>query len=67
MRAAIADWEIPFASNAALILDPADPLRSARMFLAREGRALHHHGGVFYGYDDALNTYLTTDEAEVRA
>lgn len=53
-----------------LVLDPADPLASARAFAQRRhtvaGRlALRHHLGVFYEYDGA--GYRERDELSVRA
>jgi putative DNA primase/helicase len=55
-----------------LILDPADPLRSARKFV--QGRhvvngvmALLNHGDVFYGYRTDLGAYAEYDRASVRA
>lgn len=55
-----------------LILDPADPLPTAREFVGRSHTsngvmALHHHGGVFYEYDAEQGAYGDRDEAEIRA
>ena len=55
-----------------LILDAADPLPSARAFVARsyviDGvLALRHQGGVFYGHTPAVSAYHDLDEATVRA
>jgi putative DNA primase/helicase len=54
-----------------LILDPSDPLPSARAFVKRTrvqgALALRHHGGLFYTYDAARNAYADQDEATIRA
>ncbi len=54
------------------ILDPADPLPSARDFVAQSHMigailGLRHHGGVFYEYDGAASAYRERDEAAIRA
>jgi putative DNA primase/helicase len=56
----------------ALVLNPNDPLPSAREFVARhhtvQGVAcLRHQAGVFFGYTDEASAYLERDEAAVRA
>lgn len=56
----------------ALILDPRDPMPSARAFVERAYTvgsvpALRHQGGVFYAYASALSAYVEHDEASVRA
>ena len=53
----------------ALVLDPADPLPSARRFLADgftrlERRTLHHHRGGFYAWDGTA--YYELDEPTLR-
>lgn len=55
-----------------LILDPADPLPSARTYVARAATvrgvlALRHHGGVFYGHEPDTGAYAERDEAAIRA
>jgi putative DNA primase/helicase len=55
-----------------LMLSPADPLRSARAFVARAYRtdglmALRHQGGVFYAYRPDVGAYHDLDEAAIRA
>ncbi len=55
-----------------LILDPNDPLPSAREFLNQywltdETRALQHQGGVFYGFSDDVKSYIEIEAATVRA
>ena len=52
------------------ILDPSDPLRSARDFVENYHRVdgiftLRHHHGVFYGFEDGW--YRQRDRADVRA
>jgi putative DNA primase/helicase len=56
----------------ALVLDPADPVPSARAFVDRTHRedgvlALRHQDGTFYAYQRALSAYVERDEASVRA
>ena len=53
-----------------VVLDPGDPLPSARQFLERkytrhDERTLHHHAGVFYGWNG--NCYPEADNAAIRA
>ncbi len=53
----------------ALVLDPRDPMRSARLFIEREHTmenvmALRHQAGVFYRYEGA---YHEREEARLRA
>lgn len=53
-----------------LLLDPREPLASARAFLARRHtiddlRTLHHHRGQFFAWGGAA--YRTADDAEIRA
>jgi putative DNA primase/helicase len=60
------------AAPGPLILDPADPVPSARTFIARAYRisgvlALHHQAGVFFGYRPEVAVYRELDEAAVRA
>jgi putative DNA primase/helicase len=55
-----------------LILDPADPLPSARAFVAEFHTAddklgLRHQTGVFYAYEPEVSAYQELDEAAVRA
>jgi putative DNA primase/helicase len=55
-----------------LILDPRDPLPSARTFTERsyfiqDTLALRHQGGVFYAYDPERKAYAERDEATIRA
>jgi putative DNA primase/helicase len=55
-----------------LILDPTDPLPSAKAFVTAvhtvAGRvALQHQSGVFYAYDAAVNAYRDHDESTVRS
>jgi putative DNA primase/helicase len=57
---------------AGLVLDPADPLATGRLFLQRlylpQGiRGLHHQSGAFYEYRPSLNCYVQVDEASLRA
>jgi hypothetical protein len=59
-------------ASEALILDPADPLPSARAFVERFhtiGRylALRHQGGVFFEHCRDSGAYRERDEAAVRA
>lgn len=62
----------PAAPDAPLILDPADPLPSARRYVARGATvrgvlALRHHAGVFYGHQPGTGAYAERDEATIRA
>jgi putative DNA primase/helicase len=62
----------PTQDATSLILDPADPLPSARAFVARshilqDTLALRHQSGVFYTYDAERKTYAERDEAAIRA
>jgi hypothetical protein len=55
-----------------LILDPNDPVPSARVFAAREYTikdtlTLRHQTGVFYEYTRDAGAYLERDEASVRS
>jgi hypothetical protein len=55
-----------------LILDLADPLNSAREFVARcqamDGiRTLQHQDGAFYRYDPSASVYCRLDEGSLRA
>lgn len=55
-----------------LILDPSDPLPSARLFVERSHEidgivALRHQSGMFYAYDPKLSAYRDADETSVRA
>jgi hypothetical protein len=55
-----------------LILDPTNPLPSARKFTDRNYRvreilALRHQGGVFYAHQAETSAYHDRDEASVRA
>ena len=55
-----------------LILDPGDPLYTARAFVAHFHsvagvRALHHQAGVFFGWSPAVGAYTERDEAAIRA
>jgi putative DNA primase/helicase len=55
---------------APLILDPADPLNTARIFVERHytwkgQRTLYHHGGAFHAWTGSH--YPMADEAEIRA
>jgi putative DNA primase/helicase len=59
-----------WADLADIVLDPADPLPSARLFVelryTTDGTpTLHHHGGVFHAWDGAC--YPAVDDATVRA
>ena len=54
------------------VLDPADPLPSAKAFLTTLHTvagcvALQHQAGVFYAYNPTANAYYSHDEATVRA
>lgn len=56
----------------ALILDPGDPLHSAREFVARHlmvdrVRAVQHQQDVFYQFDPETSAYRESDEASMRA
>src|SRR5262249_53512365 len=56
----------------AVILDPSDPLRSAREFVKRRHtvngiRSLQHQRGVFYAFDPAISAYSEMDHDSVRA
>ena len=56
----------------ALILEPGDPLKSAREFLSRhhtldEVQALHYQQGVFYQFDPSTSAYTEREEASIRA
>jgi len=55
-----------------LILDPSDPLPSAKAFLSARHTAdghvaLHHQGGAFLAFDPAVNAYHDHDESTVRS
>jgi putative DNA primase/helicase len=55
-----------------LMLSPADPLPSARAFVARsyvvDGLlALRHHAGLFYAHQPDIGAYHDLDEATMRA
>ena len=55
-----------------LILDPADPLPSARAFVAKfhtvnDRLGLRHQAGVFYAHEPDVSAYQERDEAAVRA
>jgi hypothetical protein len=57
---------------APLLLSPADPLPSARAFVALsylvDGLlALRHHAGVFYAYQPVIGAYHDLDEPTMRA
>jgi putative DNA primase/helicase len=60
------------ADGEPLILDPGDPLPSAREFVDRYHveagvRALHHQASLFYAYDRSTSVYREHDEVAVRA
>ena len=55
-----------------LILDPADPMPTARLYvdkfhLVDKVRALQHQGGVFFEYQPGSNAYAEIDEAAIRS
>jgi len=55
-----------------LVLDPADPLPTARHFVQLEHSvgdvaAIKHHNGIFYAHDVASGAYREHDEGRVRA
>jgi putative DNA primase/helicase len=69
---------VPVASSSdtapaeSLVLDPSDPLPSARTFVARAHTvrgvmALWNQSGVFYDYNAAAGAYHELDEGAVRA
>src|SRR5262249_23877058 len=54
------------------VLDPNDPLPSARLFIdcfhkVQQCRGLQHQSEVFYEYQPALNTYGAVDESAIRS
>lgn len=62
--------EVTEEREPALILDPRQPLLSARAFLVRRHttadiRTLHHHRGEFFTWDGTA--YRMVDDAEIRA
>jgi putative DNA primase/helicase len=66
----VMEYETPAANR--IILDPADPLPSAKVFVDRthtinDRVSLQHQGGVFYAYDAQVNAYHEHDETTVRA
>ena len=59
---------LQLTENAALVLDPRDPMKSARALVAesfRPGghRCLHHHRGAFYCWDGACYRPFDNDTA----
>jgi hypothetical protein len=55
-----------------LILDPGNPLPTARLFVDRfytidSTRGLQHQAGVFYEYQRAFNAYADLDESAIRS
>jgi putative DNA primase/helicase len=55
-----------------VILDPSDPMPTARRFVERfhivsEYRALQHHAGAFFQYCPSANVYAEVEEAAIRA
>ncbi|HZL95433.1 MAG TPA: phage/plasmid primase, P4 family, partial [Vicinamibacterales bacterium] len=55
-----------------LVLDPNDPLPSARLFVAQRHNidgvlTLRHQGGVFYAYAEDASAYYERDEPAVRS
>lgn len=65
-----AEMAEPTNDNASLVLDPGDPLPSARMFLKRHyaakgHRTLHHHNAEFFAWTGTH--YPALDAAEIRA
>ena len=57
-------------SDDSIILDPSDPLPSARALIEQryqvgDHRTLHHHAGVFYAWSGAC--YPPADDATIRA
>lgn len=63
----VVDVDIPFASNTRLVLDPANPLTSAREFLRRKRITLRHQSGSFYVYQPEAGAYREHDHSSVRA
>jgi hypothetical protein len=68
-----ASFEAPPAYDAGpLVLNPQDPLPSARLFLEQRHTidgilTLRHQGGVFYAYADDAGAYYERDEPAVRS
>jgi putative DNA primase/helicase len=69
-----ASFEAPPAYDDAgpLVLNPQDPLPSARLFLAQRHTidgilTLRHQGSVFYAYADDAGAYYERDEPAVRS
>ncbi len=59
-------------ASPALILNPQDPLPSAREYVARQHTvdgtiSLRHQSGIYLAYEPAAGAYLEQDEAAVRA
>src|SRR5262245_24597482 len=55
-----------------LILDPADPVPTARLFIEQQHqisgkRSLHHQAGVFYGYQPKSNAYAEIEHGTLRS
>ena len=77
VRKAIANATSPgtegaVARSTPLILDPADPMPTARTFVERfhiisDTRALQHQSGVFFQYQHDTSAYADVDEATMRA
>jgi putative DNA primase/helicase len=61
-----------WGTESGLVLNPDDPLPSAREFVTREHTAegvvcLKHQSGVFYAYTAEAGAYLERDEPAIRA
>lgn len=72
IRSAIKSAEGPKGERLLLILNPGDPMESAREFVTRkyfdnDVLCLRHQASVFYAYDDEQGSYIERDEASIRA